>query len=103
MRRPARSGLDQAITLALGQTYTVNLTGTDSSGTGAIIIVDIVVAEAPYHRYDLNRNGSIEKDEVLAAVSNYFAGLIEKDDVLDVSRRSTLRVDGDGRPNAGRK
>ena len=76
--------LGQAVTLELGQTYTVNLTGTDSSGTGAIIIVDIVVAEAPYHRYDLNRNGSIEKDEVLAAVSNYFAGLIEKDDVLDV-------------------
>ena len=33
--------LGQAVTLALGQTYTVNLTATDSSGTGAIIIVDI--------------------------------------------------------------
>ena len=79
--------LGQAITLALGQTYTVNLTGTDSSDTGAIIIVDIVVAEAPYHRYDLNKNGSIEKDEVLEAVSDYFADLIEKDEVLALVAR----------------
>ena len=76
--------LGQAITLALGQTYTVNLTGTDSSGTGAIIIVVIEVAEAPYHRYDLNKNGSIEKDEVLAAVADYFAARIEKPLVLEV-------------------
>ena len=76
--------LGQALPLALGQTYTVNLTGTDSSGTGAIIIVDIVVAEAPYHRYDLNKNGSIEKDEVLAAVADYFAARIEKPLVLEV-------------------
>ena len=76
--------LGQAVTLELGQTYTVNLTGTDSGGTGAIIIVDIVVAEAPYHRYDLNKNGSIEKDEVLAAVADYFAARIEKPLVLEV-------------------
>ena len=76
--------LGQAIPLELGQTYTVNLTATDSSGTGAIIIVDIEVAEAPYHRYDLNKNGSIEKDEVLAAVADYFAARIEKPLVLEV-------------------
>ena len=76
--------LGQAITLALGQTYTVNLTATDSSGTGAIIIVVIEVAEAAFHRYDLNKNGSIEKDEVLAAVADYFAARIEKPLVLEV-------------------
>ena len=76
--------LGQAVSLELGQTYTVNLTGTDSSGTGAIIIVDIAVAEAPYHRYDLNRNGSIEKNEVLAAVGDYFLDVIEKPLVLEV-------------------
>ena len=76
--------LGQAIPLELGQTYTVNLTATDSSGTGAIIIVVIEVAEAPYHRYDLNKNGSIEKDEVLAAVADYFAARIEKPLVLEV-------------------
>ena len=76
--------LGQAVSLELGQTYTVNLTATDSSGTGAIIIVDIAVAEAPYHRYDLNRNGSIEKNEVLAAVGDYFLDVIEKPLVLEV-------------------
>ena len=76
--------LGQALPLALGQSYAVNLTATDSSGTGAIIIVVIEVAEAPYHRYDLNKNGSIEKDEVLAAVADYFAARIEKPLVLEV-------------------
>ena len=76
--------LGQALPLALGQSYAVNLTATDSSGTGAIIIVDIVVAEAAFHRYDLNKNGSIEKDEVLAAVADYFAARIEKPLVLEV-------------------
>ncbi len=76
--------LGKAITPALGQTYTVNLTGTDSGGTGAIIIVDIAVAEAPYHRYDLNRNGIIEKNEVLEAVGDYFSDVIEKPMVLEV-------------------
>ena len=74
--------LGQAVTLELGQTYTVNLTGTDSSGTGAIIIVVIAVAEGVGDPYDLNRNGSIEKDEVLAAIADYFAGRIEKAEVL---------------------
>ena len=76
--------LGQAVTLELGQTYTVNMTATDNTGTGAIIIVDIAVAEAAFHRYDLNRNGSIEKDEVIAAITDYFVGLIEKDVVLEV-------------------
>ena len=79
--------LGQARTLALGQTYTINLTATDSSGTGAIIIVVIEVAEGVGDPYDLNRNGSIEKDEVLEAVSDYFADLIEKDEVLALVAR----------------
>ena len=79
--------LGQEVTLELGQTYTVNLTATDSSGTGAIIIVVIEVAEAAFHRYDLNRNGVIEKNEVLAAISDYFAGLIEKDEILELISR----------------
>ena len=76
--------LGQAVTLELGQTYTVNLTATDSTGTGAIIIVVIEVAEGVIRPYDLNRNGSIEKNEVIAAITDYFVGLIEKDVVLEV-------------------
>ena len=76
--------LGQAVTLALGQSYTVNLTATDSTGTGSIIIVVIEVLEAAYHRYDQNRDGIIEKDEVVAAASDYFAELIEKPLVLEV-------------------
>ena len=76
--------LGQALSLELGQTYTVNLTATDSSGTGDIIIVDIQVAESTFHRYDLNRNGTIERDEVVAAVKDYFHGLITKDEVIEL-------------------
>ena len=79
--------LGQARTLALGQTYTVNLTATDNSGTGSIIIVVIEVAEGVGDPYDLNRNGSIEKDEVLEAVADYIADLIEKDEVLALVAR----------------
>ncbi len=68
----------------LGQTYTVNLTATDSAGFGAIIIVVIEVGESLHHRYDLNGNGVIEKSEVLAAIADYFAGRIEKTLVLEV-------------------
>ena len=71
----------------MGHTYTVNLTATDSSGTGAIIIVDIEVVEGLFDPYDLNRNGIIEKDEVIKAVSDYFAGLIAKEEVLDLVKR----------------
>ena len=79
--------LAQGATLEVGQTYTVNLTATDSSGTGAIIIVVIAVAEGGGDPYDLNRNGTIEKNEVLAAIADYFAGLMEKDDVLTLVAR----------------
>ena len=79
--------LGAGVSLELGQTYTVNLTATDSTGTGAIIIVDIEVAEPDTHPYDLNGNGTFEKDEVIKAVSDYFAGLIEKAEVLEIVSR----------------
>ena len=79
--------LGEGVTLEVGQTYTVNLTATDSTGTGAIIIVVIAVAEGVGDPYDLNRNGIIEKDEVLRAIADYFAGLIEKDAVLALVAR----------------
>ena len=74
----------EGVELELGQSYTVNLTATDSAGFGAIIIVTIEVVEAAYHSYDANRNGVIEKEEILDAVSDYFAGRIEKDEVIEL-------------------
>ncbi len=70
--------------LTLGTTYTVNLTATDSAGFGAIIIVMIAVEEAAHHAYDLNANGRIDHEEVVAAVKDYFAGLIEKEYVVEL-------------------
>ena len=68
--------------LTPGMTYTVNLTATDSAGFGAIIIVMIEVTEAAFSPYDRNGNDRIDRDEVLSAVSDYFKGLIEKDEVI---------------------
>ena len=73
--------LGQAMTLELGQTYTVNLTATDSSGTGSIIIVVIEVA---FHPYDLDKSGTIELDEALAAVGGYFQDFITFEEVVEV-------------------
>ena len=66
------------------RTYTVNLTATDSAGFGAIIIVAIQVAETSLSPFDLNSNDKIERDEVIAAVKDYFAGTITKEDVIEV-------------------
>ena len=76
----------EGVDLTLGRIYTVNLTATDSAGFGAIIIVNIEVAEATHHAYDLNRNGVIDRDEVIKAVGDYFAGEITKGDVIELIR-----------------
>ena len=75
-----REGVD----LALGTTYTVNLTATDSAGFGAIVIVMIEVTEASFSPYDLNGNLRIERDEVVAAIKDYFDGAITKGDVIEL-------------------
>ena len=75
-----RDGVD----LAIGTTYTVNLTATDSAGFGAIVIVMIEVTEAAFGPYDLNRNAKIERDEVITAIKDYFDGLITKSDVIEL-------------------
>ena len=67
-----------------GQSYTVNLTATDSAGFGAIIIVMIEVTEATLSPYDLNGSGGIDREEVIAAIGDYFDALITKDEVIAV-------------------
>ncbi|MDE2803407.1 MAG: cadherin domain-containing protein, partial [Chloroflexota bacterium] len=75
--------LDEGATLTPGQTYTVNVTATDESGTDALIIVDIEVVDP----YDLNGDGAIEKEEAVNAVSDYFAGIINKETVVALLAR----------------
>ena len=87
--RRVREGVD----LTLGNTYTINLTATDSDGFGAIVIVMIEVTEAAFSSYDLNGNHRIERDEVIKAVADYFRGLITKEEVIEVIK---LYFQGDG-------
>lgn len=74
----------EGVQLELGEICTVNLTATDSAGVGAIIIVMIEVVEASHHRYDLHQDGKIERDEVVAAVKDYFDGFMTKDDLIEL-------------------
>ena len=74
----------EGVELALGTTYSVNLTATDSAGFGAIVIVMIEVTEAAFSPYDLNGNDAIERDEVIMAIRDYFDGAITKGDVIEL-------------------
>ena len=76
--------LAQGATLEVGQTYTVNLTATDSSGFGSIIIVMVEVTESAFSYYDVNGNDKIERDEVIMAVKDYFNDLMTKDEVIEL-------------------
>ena len=80
--------LGQAASLEEGGSYTATLQATAAWAGGSTTTVEIEVSirvtapDPPSTRYDLNRNGTIERDEVLAAIGDYLAGLIERDDVL---------------------
>lgn len=76
--------VNDGLELEVGTTYTLNLTATDTAGFGAIIIVIVEVTEAAHHAYDLNRNGLIDRAEVITAISDYFAGNIGKNDVIEL-------------------
>lgn len=78
--------LKEGVSLSEGDTFTVNLTATDSAKVGAIIIVDIRVTEAVYHPYDFNGNGTIDRDEIIQAVRDYFAGSISKEEIIAIAR-----------------
>ena len=59
--------------------------------TGPIIIVVISVAEAAHHHFDANRYGLIERDELIVAVREYFAGPIFKEMVIAPIKRYFTR------------
>ena len=70
--------------------YLINVNATDSDGKTGTTAVTVTVTdvndtgEAAINRYDLNRNGVIERDEALVAIRDYFSDVITKDEVLAV-------------------
>ena len=77
--------LGQGVSLVLGQTYTVTVTAEAVTGTEATI--DVVI-EVVFHQYDMNRNGAIEKEELIEAINDYLFGTgdeqITKAEVIDI-------------------
>ena len=67
-----------ALDASTKSTYTVTVTATDRAGDSATVTVTITVTEATSSlgalgdRYDANNNGSIERDEVIQAIRDYF-------------------------------
>ena len=70
--------------------YLINVNATDSDGKTGTTAVTVTVTdvndtgEAAINRYDLNRNGVIERDEALRAIRDYFSDVITRDEVLSV-------------------
>ena len=71
----------QGVLLMLGQTYEVTVQAEVDMGAEAEIKV---VIEVVPHRYDLNGNGSFEKEEVIKAIFDYFDFLMEKEEILRI-------------------
>ena len=69
-------------------TFTVEVTATGPSGAAAAITVTIAVIDARLgalgSRYDANRDRKIERDEVVAAIVDYFADVISREDVVRI-------------------
>ena len=69
-------------------TFAVDVTATTPSGASATISVTIAVIDANLgplgSRYDANRDRKIDRDEVIAAIVDYFDDLISRDDVVAV-------------------
>ena len=68
--------------------YMVTVTATDPTGASDTITVNIAVTDVSLgelgDRYDANHNERIEAAEVLQAVSDYFAGLLTADEIIEI-------------------
>ena len=68
--------------------YRVTVQATDARETVGVLEVEVTVIDVDdggvASRYDLNRNGLVERDEALRAVVDYFADLITKDEAIEV-------------------
>ena len=71
--------------------YEVTVTATDSSGASATVAVTITVTDVDLpgvaNDYDVNGDETIDRDEALVAVADYFSGVISKDEAMEVVNR----------------
>ena len=76
----------QVTGLAADVRYGVQVRAVNAAGPGtwSATATDIMSPEDVVSRYDANRNGTIEREEVIAAINDYFAGLITREEVLMV-------------------
>ena len=79
-----------ALDAATKATYTVMVTATDTAGATAEIEVTITVTTSTStlgplgDRYDANDDGRIDRDEIFAAIDDYFDGVITKTEIFDL-------------------
>ena len=70
--------------------FTLCVTATDPSGLAStvkvVVQVEDVKLEGVGDRYDANSNEVIDQEEVVAAVSDYYNGLITKDETIETIR-----------------
>ena len=71
--------------------YQVTVTAEDSSGASATVAVTITVANVDVpgiaNDYDTDDNEQIDRDEVIAALADYFSGAITQEEALEIVRR----------------
>ena len=81
-------GAGTALDYAAGAGYTVSVTAADPSGSSAAIGVTIAVFDEDLgelgSRYDTDNDRVIGRDEAIAAIIDYFADLITRDEVVGV-------------------
>ena len=71
--------------------YEVTVTAADSTGASPTVVVSITVTNVDVpgiaNNYDADDNELVGRDEVIAAVADYFSGAITQEEVLEVVRR----------------
>ena len=70
--------------------YEVTVIATDSSGASATVAVTITVTNVELpgmaNDYDADNNETIDRDEALATVVDYFSGAITQEEAIEVVR-----------------
>ena len=69
--------------------YTVEVSVQDPFDIGTtitvtILVTDVTTGSAVGDRYDLDENGVIDREEVIAAITDYFDGLLTREEVITI-------------------